>query len=195
MRLFHVFHAAGDLEPGAVFELTPIPNAWHKDYEGLRADFPEGLSLFGLRHVVPEHPCGPPPAEKMELEHRLEMIRRTFYADQLSRLQALFCLSSLEEAAAFLRDMKADGLNGVIWEVEAESIAHRGDMRLVAPGCLDADLHSYWQGLPGSSSPIWECMVKLPVRMVLRVDTENLYDGWHRSFSVSRRAIDRRFLR
>jgi hypothetical protein len=52
--------------------------------------------------------------------------------------------------------------------VEADSIHHRGDMRLLTPErCTEANLRMYWEGKPlDGGIPIWECMVAPPVKMV-----------------------------
>lgn len=62
--------------------------------------------------------------------------------------------------------MKAEtGIAGSIWEIETERIHHRGDMRLLTRN--EANLRAYWEGkqLVGST-PIWECMVVPPVKMI-----------------------------
>jgi hypothetical protein len=85
-------------------------------------------------------------------------------------------LSTLKEAIAFREASKAEtGISGSIWQIEAERVFHRGDMRLLTPErCTEANLRAYWEGRSlDDGTPIWECLVTPPVKMVRCVLTEH----------------------
>jgi hypothetical protein len=171
-QIFHLNHGYSACTPGAKFDLIPIvitaDSPWSEDYEAWRQAFPDGVSLFGLRHMTPDHPFEPVPLEKAKLEHRCESVRRDEFPQKLSRFQAFFGLSSLEEATVF-RELTREttGITGSIWTVEVEQVHHRGDMRLLVANPSDAGIRAYWQGLSlDGGRPIWECLVRPPVTII-----------------------------
>lgn len=173
ITLYHLNHGCTDCVPGHVFKLQPIiiaPGAEHAaSYEGWMRAFPDGLSVFGYRHMTPDQPFGEVPKSKLEMEWKCEQIRQRFYPRIRSRYQAFFGVATLEEAIAFRQKTKAEtGITGTIWEVEADRVYHRGDMRLLTPECCtESHLRAYWEGRPlDGGVPVWECMVIPPVKMV-----------------------------
>jgi hypothetical protein len=173
ITLYHLNHGCKDCVPGHVFNMLPINIAAGSEYaaayEGWKRAFPDGLSVFGYRHMTPDQPFGEVPESKLEIEWKCEQFRQKFFPRIRSRYQAFFGVATLEEAIAFREATKAEtGITGAIWEVEADHIYHRGDMRLLTPErCTDANLRAYWEGKPlAGGTPVWECMVAPPVKMV-----------------------------
>jgi hypothetical protein len=173
ITIYHLNHSFKDCPLGHVFNLLPIKFATDSEhavaYEEWRQAFPDGLSVFGYRHMTPDQSFGEVPEAKLYLEWQCELIRRKFFPRIRSRYQAFFGVSTLEEAIAFRQLMKAEtGITGEIWEAEGESICHRGDMRRLTPEhCNEANLMAYWEGKPLEGGiPIWECMVVPPLTMV-----------------------------
>ncbi|WP_397570404.1 hypothetical protein [Schlesneria sp. T3-172] len=173
VTLYHLNHGCKDCTTGYIFDLLPIKiadGAEHAEaYEEWRRAFPSGLSVFGYRHMTPEQPFGEVPQPKLRLEWECEKVRLKYFPHILSRYQAFFGVATLKEALAFRQaTLMESGLTGSIWEVEAESISHRGDMRLLTyTNYSQANLLAYWEGkaLDGGE-PIWECMIKPPVTMI-----------------------------
>lgn len=173
VTFYHLNHSCNDCVPGHDFNLLPINIAAGSehaaDYEDWQRAFPEGLSMFGYRHMTPDQLFGEVPKSKLEVEWKCEQIRQRFYPRIRSRYQAFFGVATLEEAIAFRQATKAEaGITGAIWEVQADHIYHRGDMRLLAPErCTEAKLRAYWEGMPlDGGTPVWECVVAPPVKMV-----------------------------
>lgn len=174
--LYHVNHSCDDCEPGTIFDLLAIkiePGSPHEHaYQQWKNEFPAGLSVFGYRHMTPDQRFGEVPRPKIDVEWQCDLVRRKHFSHLPSRYQAFFALASLSEAIAF-RDslIKATGTSGSIWEVEADAIYHRGDMRLISPDNYDqSTLHAYWEGKAREGgTPVWECLVKPPIKMVQRV--------------------------
>lgn len=170
--IYHVNHAC-ECRPGEVFSLHPIAvppdNEYAADFLGWQEAFPDGLSLFGYRHLVPGY-GEPPSEEKLRLEMLCERVRQQYFVDKRSRFQSFFGLGSVQEAIQFRDGIRANrGRGGSIWEVEAERIHHRGDMRWLAPQtCNAAHARAYWQGeaVDDGGNPIWECLVVPPVTMI-----------------------------
>jgi hypothetical protein len=176
VTLYHLNHSCKDCVPGHVFNLLPINIAAGSEhaaaYEEWRQAFPSGLSVFGYRHMTADQPFGEVPEPKLKVEWQCELIRRKYFPRSCSRYQAFFGVATLEEAIAFRQATKAEvGITGAIWAVEAGTICHRGDMRLLTPEhCTEANLRAYWEGKPlDGGTPIWECMVSPPVTMVMCV--------------------------
>ncbi len=175
--LYHVNHSCKDLVPGTVFNLLPIKIAANSEhaaaYGGWKQAFPNGLSVFGFRHMTPEQTYGEVPESKREIEWQCEFVRRKYFSHMKSRYQAFFALATLEEAVAFREGMNVGtGMIGSIWEIEATQIHHRGDMRLLTRD--EANLRTYWEGKPlAGQTPIWECMVVPPVKMIRCVLAED----------------------
>ncbi len=173
ITLYHLNHGCNDCEPGHVFNLLLIDFAEDSEhaeaYEEWKVAFPDGLSVFGYRHMTLGHNYGEVPQSKLKLEYDCELVRRRYFDHIPSRYQAFFAVASIEEAIAF-RDLTQSetGITGSIWEIAAERIVHRGDMRRLTPEqCSEENLRAYWQGLPlDYRTPIWECMVIPPVTMV-----------------------------
>jgi hypothetical protein len=173
ITLYHLNHSCTDVVPGSIFDLLPLniaPGSEHAEaYEEWKTAFPEGLSVFGYRHMTPEQAFGRVPASKLNLEWQCELVRRKLFPRLRSRFQGFFALASLEEAIAFRDATRVEtGTTGGIWEIEADRVHHRGDMRLLTPErCNERNLRAYWEGKPlDDGAPVWECMVLPPVKMV-----------------------------
>jgi hypothetical protein len=178
MTLYHFNHGSKDCEPGTIFGLLPITIAegseFATEYDGWKQAFPEGLSVFGYRHMTPEHKFGQVPESKLALEWRCEQVRKRYFGHLRSRYQSFFCLASVEEALAFRTAAQAEtGISGSIWELEEHCVHHRGDMRLLTPKCSEANLRAYWERRPyDSDEALWEYLIIPPVRMVRCVEPE-----------------------
>jgi hypothetical protein len=170
VTLYHVNHGYGDCVPGTVFDLRPLPDT--ADYEEWRRAFPEGVSLFGFRHITPDQPFSDVPESKRKMEWECKCVRMRHFPGKRSRYQSFFGLASPEGAIAFRDDAK---LTGSIWEFEAECVHHKGDMCQLYAELFDEDrLLAYWKGEPlGVVPPIWECLVVPPVTMVRCVVAQN----------------------
>ncbi len=162
---YHLNHGFLNCTPGEVFALAPIQAAVDDPNAELWRDrFPDGLSMFGLRHAIPNSPYGPMPEDKARLEMECEVVRRSGFGHLISRFQAFFALETPEEAMSFRANLNN---RGAIWRVEASGISHRGDMNLLHPGTTTkAEIERYWLGRSGSVFPVWECVLPLPVTML-----------------------------
>lgn len=150
--------------------------------------FPTGVSSQGWLYLVQANPK----SDRLSgvIEVLAEHIRRLRYQDRLSRWEAFFAFESVDDASSFIRRYPAKGPQdeaihgGEIWEVEAERVAHRGDMNLLDVGrsWLDtcAYLHFYWQGL-ATANPVWEVLLPFPIRVVSLIrrisDPEDRIEG------------------
>jgi hypothetical protein len=173
VTLYHFNHSCHDCVPGHIFSLIRFRVAngseFANDYEEWQQSFPEGLSVFGMRHMTPDQPFGEVPPAKVKLEMECEDFRKKYFADKPSRFQSFFAMATLDEAIAFRDGTKRKtGLVGSIWEIDADSVQHRGDMRLLTPDrCSEANLRAYWEGRPlDGGEPTWECLVIPPVKMI-----------------------------
>lgn len=175
--VYHFNHGFKSCQPGDCFRM--LPTVGNSYCPPMVADgFPAGLSTFGARHLIPEHAirnfigdptfAGLPEEPKKEMEFHLEQVRRNHFPARLSRYQAFFAFSSLEGAHDFLADIGASDKRDSIWEVHARCIDHTGDMRLLLPERYTLeDAMAYWRGEANASeTPVWECLVPLPVTMI-----------------------------
>jgi hypothetical protein len=175
---FHVDFRGG-LRAGDVLQCLPVTSAAYPEEAAfLNEQFPEGLSFFGaalVLHSPPDHP-------EAVVEQILETVRRQFAekcgVSYPSRLSSLFGTDSLQAARAFRTCYQRE--NAKIWLVEAADY-FKGDMNFVNPGLIsDHELAvRYWQGRPKNGSPtsaFWEYLLRLPVRVVRRVDPADLPD-------------------
>ena len=163
--LYHVNHGCDNCVEGTVFRMFQVPA---EDWAGA---YPEGVSFFGLRHIIPILGCSEVPREKLEIEFHCERVRQQRFPGKRSRYQGFFALATIEEAITYREEMRREtDIAGPIWEVEADKVYHPGGMRLLTPERLsEENLRAYWLGLPfngDSEHAIWECMVIPPVKMV-----------------------------
>jgi hypothetical protein len=168
-NFFHVNHSCPDYVPGYAIQLVAMD--WSQNAM-LGEWFPDGLTIFGIRHVVPDTRLGRVSDEKMELEFECERIRRHFYRHKPSRLQSVFALASLDEAVHFRAHLGALERHSEIWIVEAAVAGHRGDMQLLDPAAREEQrLRDYWGGRRGDHlPPIWELLLSPPVTLIRRVE-------------------------
>lgn len=178
IKLYHFNHGCHDCVPNTVFGLLPIPaGEFAADYKGWKRAFPDGVSLFGYRHMTRDVPFEQVSQEKVDLEIKCELMRRKFFGHIPSRFQSFFAFETINEAIEFCDSTTQEsGIVGSIWEVEADRIHHRGDMELLMPGrSTEPDLFAYWNGKPQDGvKPTWECLVVPPVKMICRVETDDM---------------------
>lgn len=130
--------------------------------------FPEGVSHWG-RWQLFEPMRTDQTLMKAHFELLAEHIRRAYYPERLSRMQALFAYETIEDAQLLIAELNVPSCD--VWEVEGE-VGHRGDkfhLHYCSPAIHTlAMLHRYWEGA-ASPSPVWEVLLRLPVRVVRKV--------------------------
>ena len=133
--------------------------------------FPEGLTRHGKKYLLDEclviaTPQGPAPQVPHIpiIELVCELVRRLFFPERPSRLQALFAWATRDEAVTFQQQFGG----GTIYEVEARSF-FRSDMNLLFLGGsgIGALLFAmkYWQA-EASPAPRWEYLLVPPIRVI-----------------------------
>lgn len=171
---FHVDRGSR-LQAGVPIQRQPVSFSGTQAPSTVARDlFNSSLSEFGQRHMMPTSPFGPnagKPVPHFFTEHVYEAVRIAGFPSALSRFQAVFGCTSIEDARAF-----ATGFPGTagppvpcpIWRVEVDRAELR-DMRLMAgtfsfPYTLDTAL-SYWRG-EHSQAPLIEALMEPPVTPV-----------------------------
>ena len=133
--------------------------------------FPAGLTNHGKKYLLDEClviPTQQGPAPYVPhipmIELISELVRRTFFPEQPSRLSALFAWATFDEAVTFQQQYGG----GTIYEVEADTFL-QADMNLLFLGGsgIGALLFAmkYWRG-ESSPTPRWEFLLVPPIRVV-----------------------------
>lgn len=112
-----------------------------------------------------------PPLAASCIEMELELIRRSFFPEKLSRFQSFFAFESLNSLSAWMPFFKS--YNCRLWEIEffhahyekhdAGLIPHfHSDDRPYSPSLTFQCGYEYWSG-KFSKNPIYELLIKPPV--------------------------------
>lgn len=130
--------------------------------------FPEGVSVHGDRYFLQSSMS--PTLTDPNIEIFFEYVRRSSFPNKVSRYQSFFGSESIDDAIRF-RTSHGTPLDR-IWKVEADTF-HRADMNLLTKQCsilvYSYFAHLYWMGKPGSANPIWEILMKPPIKIIQQV--------------------------
>lgn len=169
MAFFYHVDFRGEIREGDVLSTMPVtPSQFPDDADELNRMFPDGLSFFGATMLHMEF-------ESIDetIEQILESVRRKF-SDKCrvkfpSRMSSLFACDNFEAAKIF-RDNHNRG-TARIWRVEAADF-FRGDMNYIGKEMTeDHDLAvHYWQGRARTESPVWEFLLRPPIKVICLVD-------------------------
>lgn len=163
------------LKEGNIIELTKDPI---KDQTGLLCNFlpHDGLSNHGWHYLI-DYKIQNTSGNKTEyyiMEYELELIRRAYFPNLISRFESFFAIPSIDEID------KWEGIfseNDTIWQIEFdESQSIIRDSNLLIPG-LDLQTHMfapissfvngyhYWSGVQ-SNNPRMELLIKPPIKII-----------------------------
>jgi hypothetical protein len=182
LEMLHFYHVdrSKTLRAGEVVNLEKIPITDETDHTThfISSMFPDGITRHGWNYLINRNRPTPKKDLNGIIEILAEQIRRSHYPHRLSRFQAFFVCKTIQEAENFINSYpitlpdQTEGCQGNIWEVASENVEFESDYRWLSLGnCwLDAlsNLHNYWQGIR-SSSPLWEVLLKPPIRVVKKV--------------------------
>lgn len=173
MALFYHIDRRGTLALDSVIDLTRYndiePEILQQHVDML---FPDGVSQHGETYLLK----GQTPANGINpvIELLFEYVRQSGYPNIQSRFQSLFAFGSVGDAREFRE--RYGGGQGIIYRVECnESRAFKADMNILTLNnsllVLSYRAHCYWQGLPDPSGvpPVWEYLLRPPVRVVSRL--------------------------
>lgn len=174
MTAFHV-DRFGTLTAGARLErqkVLPASLSRADQLARLDAQFPDGLSRFGITQLFERgfiHPDGNP---DQEIELIWDLVRRLEFRNQPSRLAAIYASATLDEARRLRDEWLPDFPAAKIVELAAQQIG-RYDSELLDLSGNGWDVlersRAYWRG-EASPTPTWELLLDPPARVVAIVD-------------------------
>src|SRR5262249_24433657 len=154
--------------------------AYMSDLEKWLDAHPEGISVFGLRHIAPDYrepgflefdeavPLG-----KRQLELELESYRERHHPSSPSRFQSAFGFATFAEAKKFRANARRLNLQfkASSWEIDSLCPPHKADMNLIGFSPLpDPEYAMYWKGLTSNpAASDWELVIPLPIEFHRRV--------------------------
>lgn len=101
-----------------------------------------------------------------------EEVRQRHFPDRPSRLQSFFYCGTIEDAKRYRDGFERP--DALIWEVECGEAVWKGDMRWMRE-CPQVEIQgnsaAYWRG-DCSSEPLWEYLLRPPVRIVRHLESE-----------------------
>jgi hypothetical protein len=184
-RFYHI-DRTGRLKKGDVIELTrydDIPEECLQHH--VDSLFPEGVSAFGDWYFLNSKMKAMTKTEDGSIilnysaiiDLLFEYVRRSNYSHRPSRFQSLFAFESQNEANNFRKNHCKS--IGDLWEVECDdSQPFKADMNnLKLEGSLlmiSYRASCYWEGRPcpyTSKTPVWELLLKPPIRVVKKIDS------------------------
>lgn len=167
-----------NLQPPNYARLGTIPF----DQSFLPARFPQGLSKHGQRYLinwpvltnavfaVDDGTFESATYYVTTLEIVFELVRRLEFPNQLSRFQSMFACRTEADLRRFATQT---GSQGTIYEIETDRFQVH-DMALLRLGNAIShawrNASNYWCGT-ASDTPLWECLIELPVNIGRRVGT------------------------
>lgn len=172
MAIYYHIDLLGTLIPGNTINLIRYKDV-RPDFLQQHVDtlFPRGLSNHGETYFLKNQTTANGVNQVIEL--LFEYVRQSNYSRVQSRFQSLFAFGSIEEARIFRE--KFCNNQGYICRLECEeSQAFKADMNILTLRdtllVLSYRAHRYWQGLPDPSGapPLWEYLLKPPVKVVSR---------------------------
>ena len=172
--IFYHIDRTNSLEVGQVVTLIKDFHEYPNSYKNVILKlYPEGLSRHGFVystiHLGENN-------EDQQKETAFELNRQLYFPDKISRFQAFFCFQTIEYASKFARDYCKRWPEYKVYEVEVDHDNYFvGDMNLVLGSTVITsyiDSHDYWSG-GHSSNPIFEVLVKPPLKILSMVNTEN----------------------
>ncbi|MFP3723493.1 DUF2441 domain-containing protein [Niallia circulans] len=174
MRFYHLDRANTlTLEKDSNIGLIPIESL-HLDKileNNLREKFPEGLSQHGISYLL-----GSNNKENIITEWFLEYERKIGFINQPSRFQSIFAFKELDDIQEFIKYVKYEGNNSIVYELESENY-FKGDMRILgsqsSPLTQSLTSQLYWQGKSIKElrddfniKPLWEYLLVPPVKVI-----------------------------
>lgn len=163
------------LKKGDVIELIK-PTI--EDQTGLLCNFlpHDGLSNHGWHYLI-DYKLQNTNGNKTEyyiMEYELELIRKVYFPDLVSRFESFFAISSIDEISKW-RGILSE--NDTIWQIEFdESQSIMRDSNFLIPG-LDLQTHMfepiisftngyrYWSGKK-TNNPRMELLIKPPIKII-----------------------------
>jgi hypothetical protein len=182
-RYFHV-DRFGTLKPNVKIGLTPHPLLNVPDGAEVRAFLntwlPGGVTHHGLSTLLLQRlsvtddelvraDAGALAASRNAItELVLELVRLERKPDAPSRLQSFYVWTTLEDARRFLAERPIPGSSPGIFAVDGQEV-FRADMDWTASGAPAATVYRaarYWDGDPAGSNPMWEVLLRPPVKLL-----------------------------
>jgi hypothetical protein len=174
MTAFHV-DRFGRLTVGAQLERQKVWPANLKRADQLArldAQFPTGLSRFGITQLFERAFIHPDRNTDQEIELTWELVRRLEFPNEPSRLAAIYASATLDEAGRLRDEWLPDFPAAKIVELDAEHIG-RYDSELLDLSGNGWDVlersRAYWRG-DASPSPKWELLLEPPAHVAAMAD-------------------------
>jgi len=176
MHGFHVDRAASlhDGDTLALQKVMPAPPFDVSVISRLDADFPDGLSRFGIAQFFNRSLISPPDGKADQLiELVFELVRRLEFAQQPSRLATVYACPTADDARAMCTTWIGDWPNALIWEIEGQQASSPFDTALLGVDGTAWEAieraRRYWRG-EATAAPVWELLFAPPVTVISRVD-------------------------
>jgi len=200
-HLSRYYHLTGDdLEIGQILDLTVYDDIKPEDLQKfVNILFPKGLAFHGERYIAQGERKIQKEVNLVEndklvkkviiedfeplIELIFELVRSRYYRKRLSRFQSIYAMKNLKDIKYF-RDTYRNSV-GDIWEVECKKSRFSGDMNLVTYSLKNSALlafyfaHEYWKGhtypiTEYTPTPIWEYLLPPPVKVLRKIDADEL---------------------